>query len=131
MPAAAPQLELFRPKPTNPNVAWLTDLLLDHGRRTASTEANGWLNSSQIITKAGFYTDEKGNRRWLLNDRDVRALAEAASPKIISGQKGYKHADHATADELNHCSNSLKSQAVKMLKRSVAIRRYAHAKIGS
>ena len=111
MTARAPQLELFRPPPDNPNVEWLVELLLDHA---------GWLKANSIVAISG-------NR---VTDRDVRAWAEAAAPKIISGQFGYKHTDHATAEEIKAFINTMRSQATRMLKRSNCVRKYAHARIG-
>ena len=64
-----------------------------------------------------------------VNDRDIRELA-SSSHQIISGQKGYKHADHSTPEELAHAKNWLISQGRKMIQRGIAIGRYAHGRIG-
>lgn len=117
----APQLELFRPPATDPNVIWLADHLF---------AKRGWVKAEDIVIAGGMYEDDKGNRKWRLNDRKIRALAEAAAPKIISGQEGYKHTDHATPDEIKMFINTMRSQATRMLKRSNCVRKYAHARIG-
>lgn len=114
MPAAAPQLELFRPAATNPNVAWFVEILFVNG---------GWMRAADIL--AIVPPDFDG-----LTDRDVRAWAEAAAPKVISGQRGYKHTDHATAEEIKMFINTMESQGSKMLSRANKVRTYAHAKIG-
>jgi hypothetical protein len=64
-----------------------------------------------------------------VKDRDIRQLA-SESPNIISGQRGYKHVAHATAEEINHAANWLESQAKKMSDRAGAIRRTAHRIFG-
>ena len=67
---------------------------------------------------------------WLnLSDRTIRAYAEQSEGEIISGQNGYKLADEATIDEINHASNWLISQAKKMLGRGIAIKRKAHTRL--
>jgi hypothetical protein len=105
------QLEIFRADPTDPNVDWLVNLLF---------ERRDWLTAAEIIQLAGHR----------LHDRAIRALAEAAAPKIISGQKGYKHTAHASPEEIHHFYSAMRSQAVKMLHRAQKVRQYAHAKIG-
>jgi hypothetical protein len=121
MTHAAPQLELFRPKADDPNVAWLAGHLF---------AKRDWQTAEDIVLAAGWYVDDKGNRKWRLNDRKIRALAESAAPKIISGQLGYKHTDHATQEEIKAFINTMRSQATRMLIRSNCVRKYAHAKIG-
>lgn len=112
---AAPQLELFRPKADDPNVAWLVDFL---------ARKSDWITARQIMETINPWLPDK------LNDRDLRALAEAAAPKVISGQRGYKHTDHATAEEIKAFIATMESQGTKMLARANKVRTYAHAKIG-
>lgn len=104
------ELPLFKAASTDPNVAWLERLLdLDHG----------WMTAKQIaVASAG-----------KLNDRDIRALA-AANPDIISGQRGYRHITHATAEEADRAASWLQSQGDEMIRRSIAIRRRAHQLLG-
>ena len=64
-----------------------------------------------------------------LNDRDVRALAEQTD-RVISGQKGYKHIEHGSPEEIAHSANRLISQGKKMIKRGIGQRRAAHGRIG-
>lgn len=113
MNATAPQLELFRPKTEDPNVAWFVELLFVNA---------SWMKAGEIIAKIP--------PDYEFDDRTIRAWAEAAAPKIISGQRGYKHTDHATPDEIKMFLNTMHSQGVKMLKRAQKVRKYAHAKIG-
>lgn len=60
------------------------------------------------------------------NKRFIRALAAAAEPDIISGQRGYKHIDHATRDEVMHFAASMRSQMSKMDTRVSAVLRRFH-----
>jgi hypothetical protein len=106
-----PQRDLpFQFAPADPNVQWLESLLKGHG---------AWMTRRDIqLTTKG-----------LVDDRDIRALA-SASEWIISGQKGYKHIEHASPEESAHAANWLESQAKKMSERACTIRRNAHRRIG-
>lgn len=111
---AQTDLPLFLVKPGSPTVEHLVETL---------RSAGSWMLCSEIL------------RRWMVDDTDhnrrfVRALAEAASPEIISGQLGYKWIGHATADEVHHAAGWLEAQAKKMGDRACAIRRRAHQRIG-
>ncbi len=105
--------DLFAPRPAagvSKELAWLEKLLL---------EARCWMTAGDItLTTMG-----------RVIDRDIRQMA-SESPRIISGQKGYKHVAHATAEEVNHAANWLESQAKKMSDRACAIRRAAHQLFG-
>jgi hypothetical protein len=105
-----PQLGLFENKPEDANVVWLETLLKGAGC---------WMTSRDIIQTCGAK----------LLDRDVRELA-SASGWIISGQRGYKHMEHATIEECDHASNWLVSQGKKMIVRGMLLRRNAHKQIG-
>jgi hypothetical protein len=107
------QLELFEVAAADPNVIWLERYLL---------EASGWLTAGQLSAIAGKADSEDG-RRW------VRSLAQA-SEWVISGQKGYKHVKHATAEDLNHFMGWMESQGKKMIGRAERMRRNAHALVG-
>ncbi|HYE33343.1 MAG TPA: hypothetical protein VEH27_18110 [Methylomirabilota bacterium] len=92
-------------------------------RRTAALVellryAEDWLTAKEIA------------KRMLLDDRQIRDLAEHASPKVISGDKGYRHTDRATAEEITHFVNRMESQCKRMADRALAVRRYAHSRIG-
>lgn len=107
----APQPELFAPPrhSEDRDVAWLENLL----------KANkDWMTSTQCIGMLQRPASDD-NRRW------IRELA-SRSEWIISGQKGYKHIEHGTTEEINHAANWLESQANKMSKRAAGIRRNAH-----
>ena len=105
-----PQLGLFESRAGDANVQWLETLLRGAGC---------WMTARDIMqTCVG-----------RLQDRDVRELA-SASEWIISGQRGYKHMEHATAEETDHASNWLVSQGKKMIKRGMALRRNGHKLLG-
>lgn len=105
------QLPLFEAPPDDPNVKWLIDLLLRKG---------GWVTASQICEVAGDRID----------DRRIRMLAEASGGWVISGQRGYRHIQHAKAGEIDHCVAAWESQAKRMLKRATRTRILAHQLVG-
>lgn len=92
------------------DVAWLENLL---------SGAGCWMTASDIALTIG-------GRRC---DRDIRELA-SQSANVLSGQKGYKHVEHATAEEVDHAANWLISQGKKMIKRGIAVRKNAHRIFG-
>lgn len=93
-----------------PDVRWLEELLRGAGC---------WMTARDVMLTC----------RGRLHDRDLRALASASS-RIISGQKGYKHIEHGTTEEIAHASNWLISQGRVMIQRGIRIRRAAHGRIG-
>lgn len=108
------QLEMFAPAKEDVNVVFLASHLREHpGWHTAQELLEGW----QL-------PDTESNRRL------IRALASQATPDVISGQKGYKHVQHATPDEVHHCASWFESQAKEMAERAQAIRRRAHQLVG-
>ena len=105
-----PELKIFTYPPDDSNTVWLETLL---------DGAKCWMTASDIaLTTSG-----------KIGDRDIRALASSSS-NVLSGQKGYKHIKHATAEEIDHAANWLESQAKKMSDRAGAIRRNAHKIFG-
>lgn len=104
------ELPMFQHAPDDPNVQWLENLLRG---------AQCWMSARDICLTNGGRT----------RDREVRALA-SASANIISGQNGYKHIAHATAEEIHHASSWLVSQGKKMIKRGIAIQRNGHRRLG-
>jgi hypothetical protein len=110
---AAPeqQCDLFAARPAaDDSASWLEKLLF---------ESKCWMSAKDIqLTTHG-----------RVIDREIRQLA-SDSCKIISGQKGYKHIAHATAEEVNHAANWMESQAKKMSDRACALRREAHKIFG-
>jgi hypothetical protein len=106
-----PQLEfsLSRAEVCDPNVQFF----IEHLRRNPT-----WHTSKQIFQTL----------HW--DERTVRAYAEASDGFIISGQKGYKHIDHATPEEIHHTTAWMESQAKKMAQRAQSIRRRAHQLVG-
>lgn len=105
-----PELKMFEAAPDDRNVRWLENLLLG---------AQCWMTAKDIMLTV--------NGKLL--DRDLRALA-SASDNVISGQKGYKHIQHATSEEIHHAVSWLESQAKKMSERACSIRRNAHKIFG-
>lgn len=110
-----PQLELLdQPRHAeDADTVWLESVL---------KAAQGWLTAEQILYHLGRVTSDS-NKRWL---RDLASQ----SGFILSGQRGYLHLDHATAEEIDHACNWLNSQAVKMAERAGRLRRNAHRLFG-
>lgn len=89
------QLKMFQAAPDDPNVRELEQMLFEY---------QSWMSSSLIGSKTGWNSDKVNN------------LARV-SADIISGQLGYKHIRHSTADEQSHFHNGLRSRARELLKR--------------
>ncbi len=100
------QPDLFDRPSTPSERCWLEELL---------DGAKCWMTAGDIVQTT----------KCRVIHREIRQAA-SDSPMIISGQKGYKHVAHATAEEINHAANWLESQARKMSDRAGAIRRQAH-----
>lgn len=94
-------------------VAWMEEFL----RR----ERN-WITAAEMLS-----------RLWLpetdANKRSLRSLAEQ-SAWIVSGQKGYRHLEHCSPEEIHHCCAWLESQAKKMGDRARKLRASAHKSFG-
>lgn len=107
-----PQPELFdQPRhAVDADVLWLENLLKGAGC---------WMTAKDILLTVG----------GRVHDRDLRELA-SASEWVISGQKGYKHMSHATAEEIHHARAWLESQAKKMGDRAGKLRSNCHKLFG-
>jgi len=93
------------------DIVWLQNLL---------KATPDWVTADDIlltINRAG-----ETHKRWL------RRLAQG-SEWLISGQKGYKHIDHATLDEVNHFAAAMRSQAKLMDERAAKLLTNAHKKL--
>ena len=109
-PSPQRDLPLFLVKPGHPNVDLLVNTL---------AEARDWMHAATILER--WQTpDSEHNRRF------IRALAEAAGPEVISGQRGYKFIGAATPEEIHHAAAWLEAQAKKMSDRACGIRKRAH-----
>lgn len=109
----AVQLDLLNPAPAGPDPSALESDLLRLG---------GWHTAAELLIARGEPAADWRKRR-------LRAEA-AASEDIISGQRGYKHADRSTLEELHHFAAWMESQASEMQRRAQALRRRAHARMG-
>lgn len=107
------QLSIFATPAEDKNVRWLEDLLCRNP---------GWRTAAEVLQCLGREpTDDQ--------KRMIRALAQE-SEWLISGQKGYKHLEHATAEEVNRFANWMESQAREMTLRAQTLRRNAHRIFG-
>lgn len=102
-----PELPFFAAAPGDPDVQWLQDYLRAHGQ---------WMKAAELVALTGDRLD----------DRALRALAEASAGAVLSGCRGYRHISSATAEEIARAADRLISQGRKMIGRGVAIRRRAH-----
>ena len=61
-------------------------------------------------------------------DRKLRAIAEAAAPVVVSwpGSPGYRHWDHCTVAEIDHCIEAFESAAKKLIQRAHVYRKAYH-----
>lgn len=108
----APKQQVAQGKPDAPppkEVAWFEKLLQG---------AKCWMMASDILLAVGRPVDDSG-KRWL------KALA-AETVWVIGGQKGYRHVQHASTEEINHAASRLESAAKVMADRAGAIRSNAH-----
>lgn len=73
----------------------------------------------------GFHTAKVIAAALPLTDRKIRQLAEASDGLIISGpgSPGYCHLYHCDPKTIGHIADTLRSQARRMLARSIRIRR--------
>lgn len=78
-----------------------------------------WVTADESLAALGLLPNENLRRR-------LRRLAANSDGQIISGQAGYRHIRHATADEIIHASAWLEHQAKLMADRARSIRRRAH-----
>ena len=106
------ELPLFAAPPSEASVLWLERYL---------KECQDWMRAEQLAVLQNKEGEE--GRRW------VRAVAEG-SGWVISGQKGYKHVENATAEEINHFVNWMERQGKKMIARAERLKRNAHAVFG-
>lgn len=85
-------------------------------------DAGGWLTAKEIAARMPEGT----------SDRDVRAMASAACPAVVSfpGSKGYKLWQLCTVAEVGHCIAAFESQGSDMIKRAVLYRRAYHRRFG-
>lgn len=65
----------------------------------------GWIKAKQLYNDLG------------LNDRHIRALAEASRGRVVSGNQGYKATTEASSEELKAAMKRQRSQVEKTLKR--------------
>jgi hypothetical protein len=77
----------------------------------------------------GFHTAKQLALALAYTDRRIRQLAEASDGLIISGpgSPGYCHLHHCPSEQLAHIADTLRSQARRMLARSIRIRKRAHS----
>lgn len=101
--------ELFKSEPADADVLWLEHFLKQHP---------AWFTAADLCRSAGWKQNEDGKRH-------IRQLA-SASEWIASGQRGYKHLQHATADEIHRSASWMESQAKNMSRRACRLRRQAH-----
>lgn len=103
-------LIVLEPRQADQWRAWIEHWLLAHG---------GWHTSQHICAATG----------GRLDDRTLRHVI-SSSDCIISSHKGFRHIEHATAEEIRHFLNDMLSRARALGRRYAAVRRRAHKLIG-
>lgn len=83
---------------------------------------------NHLSNNPGFHTAKQLSAALAINDRKIRQLAEASDGLIISGpgSPGYCHLYHATAKQIEHTAEQLRSQARRMIARYIRIKKRAH-----
>ena len=81
----------------------------------------GWWSSSRLLAARGIVPDQN-------NRKELTHIAEWCD-RIISGQEGYCHINHASADEIKHFLNGLDSRSRKLAERRLRVSKAAHQKI--
>lgn len=102
------QPKLFRLTSDDPG--WIETILLESGK---------WMKAADVLLRVGLDNTEDHKRM-------VRDIA-SQSRLIISGQEGYLHLQHATADQVNQTTEAWMSQGKKMIQRAIRVRRMGHA----
>ncbi len=103
----ADQFQLFAPRNDAEKVQWLLDLLAD----------GNWHHAAEALNARNMPPTEGAKRM-------IREAAELSEGRVISGQKGYKLTAHATAEEIDHFTRQLRSQAAKMTRRVIAAQNF-------
>jgi hypothetical protein len=83
---------------------------------------------NHLSNNPGFHTARVLSAALDLTDRQIRQLAEASDGLIVSGpgSPGYCHLYHCPAETIAHITDTLRSQARRMISRSIRIRKRAH-----
>lgn len=76
----------------------------------------------------GFHTARQLAHALAYTDRQIRQFAELSDGSIISGpgSPGYCHITHCDPETIGHIADTLRSQARRMIARSIRIRNRAH-----
>lgn len=112
---SAVQLEFTAQKPVA--IDELANLFEDRLLYFGHVRGIGWM-SRRDLSIHGF------------SPRECRACCEHLGARVISGQNGYKLTRFASVDEITACANAYMSQARKMVKKAVALKRIAHGMVG-
>lgn len=104
----------FAPPAAEPAEVARLEALLD--------EAGDWRTAEEVLAHLGRLPTESNKRR-------VRAWANL-TPRVISGQLGYRHLRHASSEEVHHCCARLEHQVKEVAMRVGRIRREYHQLVG-
>lgn len=114
LPIAVEQPSLFRAD-GDPRRRPRADLLVP--RLLDALDGRGWVNARRLA------------RELEVDDRALREAASQSRGRIIGGQSGYARTDQVSPRESGRVSAALRSQAKKMLRRSIDIDRVSHATV--
>lgn len=106
--SAVDDLPLFRVRPEDASVERFLRLLAERGTLTRRdiSEATGW------------------------NEREIRALAEAAGSKVVRGQHGFTLTETADLDTIKHAAEAFISQGNKMRSYGIDLKNIIHQRTG-
>jgi hypothetical protein len=107
------QLTIFPPPPESANVQWLEGIL---------RERRDWLTAAELLGLVHKPPTDS-------NKRQLRILANASNC-LITGQRGFKHVEHSTPEEIEHFTNWMRHQAREMAERAERVRKKAHEIFG-
>lgn len=84
--------------------------------------------TAYLFNNPGFHTAKQIATALAYTDRKVRQIAELSDGHIISGpgSPGYCHIKHCDPDTIGHITRTLRSQARRMIARSIRIANLAH-----
>lgn len=87
--------------------------------------------TAYLAKNPGFHTARQLAQALAYTDRQIRQFAELSDGTIISGpgSPGYCHINHCDPETIGHIAETLRSQARRMISRSIRIRKRAHSLI--
>lgn len=83
----------------------------------SALRGRGWVRARELCPVMG------------MDDRAIRAEAEASAGEVVSGNRGYCLLTECSVEDLTHSANRLISQGKKMIRRGIRQLHAAHQKL--